>query len=63
MEIRLLREEKIRPVERQIAINLIRRDLVIAVDAVFAAGIQQHARADDIRLQEYLRILYRAVDM
>lgn len=63
LEVRLLREEQIRTVERQIAINLIGRNLMIAVDAVLAAGIEQHARADDIRLQENLRILNRAVDM
>lgn len=33
------------------------------VDAVLAAGIEQDARADDIRLQEDFRILDRAVDV
>ena len=36
---------------------------MVAVDAVLAAGVKQHARADDIRLQEDLRILDGAVDM
>lgn len=36
---------------------------MIAVDAVLAAGVKQHARADDVRLQENLRILDGAVDM
>ena len=63
LEVRLLREEQIRAVERQIAVDLIRRDLMVAVDAVPAAGVEQHARADDIRLQEDLRILDGAVDM
>ena len=63
LEVRLLREEQIRVVERQIAVDFIRRDLMVAVDAVLAAGVEQHARADDIRLQEDLRILDGAVDM
>ena len=63
LEVRLLREEQVRTVERQVAVDLIRRDLMVAVDAVLAAGVEQHARADDIRLQEDLRILDGAVDM
>ena len=63
LEIRLFREEQVRAVERQVAIDLVRRDLMIAVDAVLAAGVEQHARADDVRLQEDLRILDGAVDM
>ena len=63
LEIRLLREEQVRAVERQVAVDLIRRDLMVAVDAILAAGVEQHARADDIRLQEDLRILDGAVDM
>ena len=63
LEVRLLREEEIRAVERQVAVDLVRRDLMVAVDAVLAAGVKQHARADDIRLQEDLRILDGAVDM
>lgn len=63
LEVRLLREEQVRTVERQIAVDLIRRDLMVAVDAVLAAGVEQHARADDVRLQEDLRILDGAVDM
>ncbi len=63
LEVRLLREEQVRTVERQVAVDLIRRDLMVAVDAVPAAGVEQHARADDIRLQEDLRVLDGAVDM
>ena len=63
LEVCLLREEQIRAVERQVAVNLIRRYLMVAVDAVLAAGVEQHARADDIRLQKNLRILDGAVDM
>ena len=63
LEVRLFREEEIRAVERQVAVDLVRRDLMVAVDAVLAAGVEQHARADDIRLQEDLRILDGAVDM
>lgn len=63
LEVRLLREEEVRAVERQVAVDLVRRDLMVAVDAVLAAGVEQHTRADDIRLQEDLRILDGAVDM
>ena len=63
LEVRLLREEQVRTVERQVAVDLIRRDLMVAVDAIPAAGVEQHARADDIRLQEDLRILDGAVNM
>lgn len=63
LEVRLFRKEQVRTVERQIAVDFIGRNLMIAVNAVFAAGIEQHTRADDIRLQENLRILNRAVDM
>ena len=63
LEVRLLREEEVWTVERQVTVDLVRRDLVVAVDAVLAAGVEQHARADDIRLQEDLRILDGAVDM
>lgn len=63
LEVRLLREEEVRTVERQVTVDLVRRDLMVAVDAVLAAGVEQHARADDVRLQEDLRILNGAVDM
>jgi len=63
LEVRLLREKEVRAVKRQVAVDLIRRDLMVAVNAVLAAGVEQHARADDIRLQEDLRILDGAVDM
>ena len=63
LEVRLFREEEIRAVERQVAVDLVRRDLMVAVNAVLAAGVEQHARADDVRLQEDLRILDGAVDM
>ena len=63
MERRLLREKEVRPVERQVPVDLVRRDLMEPVDAVLAAGIEQDARADDIRLQEDFRILDRAVDV
>ena len=63
LEVRLFREKEIRAVERQVAVDLVRRDLMVAVDAVLAAGVEQHARADDVRLQEDLRILNGAVDM
>ena len=60
---RLLREEQIRPVERQIAVDLVGRDLMIPPDAVLAAGVHQHGGADDVGLQKDLGVFNRAVDM
>ena len=56
-------KEKVRPIQRQIAINLVGRDLVIARNTILAASIHQHARADDICLQENRRILNAAIHM
>ena len=63
MQRRLLGEQQVRPVERQVAVHLIGRDLVKAHVAVFAAGVHEHGRTDDVRLQEDRRIGDRAVDM
>ena len=63
MQRRLLRKEEVGSVERQIAVHLVRRDLMIAPDAVLAAGIHQNGRADDVGLKEDTRVLDGAVDM
>ena len=47
---RRLREKQIRTLERQIAVHLIRRHLMIALDSVFPARIHQDRRPQNIRL-------------
>ena len=63
MQRRLLGEQQVRPVERQVAVNLVGRDLMKAHIAVFTAGVHEHGRADNIRLQKQRRVGDRAVDM
>ena len=63
MDRRLLGKEKIRPVKRQIAVHLIGRHLMIPCDTVFPAGIHQHRSTEDIRIEEHLGVLDRAVNM
>ena len=48
----LLCEEKVRTIERQIAVNLVRRYLMITLDSVLAASIHEHLRTEDISLEE-----------
>ena len=59
----LLGKEQVGTVERQVAVDLIGGDLVIARDAVLAAGVHQHLRAEDIGGEKDLGILDGAVDM
>ena len=47
---RLLGEQQLRPIERQVAVDLVGRDLMEADVSVFAAGVHEHGRADDVRL-------------
>ena len=56
-------EEQIRPIQRQVAINLISRNLMITLNAVLAASIHQNTGADDIGLEEDTRIFDGAVNM
>ena len=63
MERRLLREKEIWAIQRQIPIHLIRRHLMIPLNAILPARIHQDRRADDIRLEENLRIRNRAIHM
>lgn len=58
-----LREEEIGPVEGQIAVDLVRGDLVIALDAIFAAGVHERRRAENVGLQEDARILNGTIDV
>ena len=59
----LFGEEEVGAVKRQVAIDFVRRNLMVARDAVFAAGVEQDARADDVRLKEDFRVLDGTVDM
>ena len=63
MDRRLLREQQVRPVQRQVSVHFIRGHLVIPGDPVFPAGIHQHSRTHDVRLQENARIINAAVHM
>ena len=60
---RLLGEQQVRPVERQVAVDLVGRDLMEADIPVFAAGVHEHGRADDVRLQKQRRVGDRAIHM
>ena len=50
-----------RVVERQVAVDLVGRDLMEADVSEFAAGVHEHGRADDVRLQKQRRVGDRAV--
>ena len=63
MQRRLLGEKEVGAVERQIAVHLVRRHLVIAPDPVLAAGVHQNGRADDIGLQEDARVFNGTIHM
>ena len=60
---RLLGEQQLRPVERQVAVDLVGRDLMEADVSVFTAGVHEHGRADDVRLQKQRRVGDRAIHM
>ncbi len=59
----LLSKEQVRSVDGKISVNFIRRDLMIAGNAILSAGIHKRRSADDIGLQENLRVFDRAVYM
>ena len=61
MDRRLLSEKQVRTVQRQVTVDLVRGDLMIAGDTVLPAGIHQSRRAHDVGLQENARILDGAV--
>ena len=60
---RFFREEQIGPIERQVAVYFVGRDLMKAFYAEFAAGVHQNLRAEDIRFQKDGRIFDAAIDM
>lgn len=59
----LLGEEEVGAVKGQVAIDLIGGNLMIALDAVLVAGVQQHAGAHDVGLQEDGGVFNGAVNM
>ena len=63
MERCFLGKEQIWPVQRQITINLIRRHLMIALDAILAASIHQHSCPLYIGFQKYIRIVNGTIHM
>ena len=63
MDRSLFRKEQIGTVERQVAVNLVGRNLMIALNAILTACVEQHLRAHDVGLQENGRVLNRAVNM
>ena len=56
-----LSEEQVGTVQRQVAVNLVGRNLVVAPDAVFAAGVHEHLRAQNIGAQKYTGVLDGAI--
>ena len=61
MNRRFFREEQIRAVKRQISVDLIRGNLMIASDAVFSGCVHQYGSPDNIRLQEDFRAFNASV--
>ena len=59
----LLGEEQVGTVQRQVAVNLVGRDLMITLDAVLAASVHQRCGTHNIRLEEDARIFDRTVNM
>ena len=59
----LLGEEQVGPVQRQVAVDLVGGHLVIPLDAILPAGVHHHGGAQDVGLEEYLRVLNGAVHM
>ena len=63
MEWSRLGKEQIRPVDRQVSVYLVGTDLMIPFNTIFAAGIHQNSRTDDICLQEDFRVFNGTVHM
>ena len=58
-----LGEEQIRTIQRQVAVNLIGRNLMITLDAIFTTSVHQHTGADNICLEEDARVFDGTVNM
>ena len=63
MDGRFFCKEKIRTIQRKIAIHFIGRYLVIPLNAILSAGIHQDRRPDNIRLKEDFRIFNGTINM
>ena len=63
MDRRTLCKEQVGTIQRQVAINFVRRHLMIALNAVFPAGIQQNLRTHDIGSKKHFGVLNGAVYM
>ena len=63
MNRRILMEQEVRSVKRQVTINLIGADLVETLHAILAAGIHHNSRTENIGFQEDSRIFYTSVYM
>lgn len=59
----LLGEEQVGSVERQVAVDLVGGNLVIALDAVLAAGVHHGLGADYVGVQEHAGVLNGAVNV
>ena len=59
----LLGEEEVGPVKGQVAVDFVRGDLVVALYAVFTAGVHHDGGSDDVGLEEDLRVLDGPVHM
>ena len=57
----LFGKEQVRSVQRQIAVDFVGRNLVITLDAIFPASVHHNRCAEDIGLEEDLRVFDRAV--
>ena len=58
-----LGEKQVGTIKRQVAVHFVSRNLMIALDSVLAARVEQHLRTHDVGLQENGRILNRAVNV
>ena len=56
-------KEQVGTIKRQVAVNFVRAYLMVALDAVFAAGIHQNRCPHDVRFKENLRIFDRTIDV
>ena len=59
----LLGEEQVGTVQRQVAVNLVGRDLMVALDTVLTASVHQRCGTHNIRLEEDARVFDGTVNM
>ena len=61
LDLIVLGEEEIRAVQWQVAVYLIGRNLMITLDAVLLAGVEQGYGTADVRLKEDVRVRHRTI--